>query len=68
MTVRKGEFDGPKEDDLHFADGSHRTQPPAGANALTWERRRRVHEEGHRLDAMVRNVAPELFDPRPPTV
>lgn len=60
---RKGEFDG---DDLHFVDGSHRDSPPKGTNPLTWERKMRLHKEGHGTDALARKIAPDLFPPSAP--
>lgn len=63
MSIRKGEYDGPDDDDLHTADGQHRKVPPTGANAVTWERRMRLHKEGHGRDQLVRSIAPNLFPP-----
>lgn len=68
VSEREGEYEGPEGDDLHQSDGSHWDEPPAGSNPLTWKRRMRLHLEGHRTDAMVRNVAPGLFiRPRRPS-
>lgn len=63
VTGRPGEFEGPKDDDLHTHNGDHRKVPPPGVNPLTWGRRMRTHMEGHGRDDLVRKIAPNLFPP-----